>query len=98
MEVARIALPGEKGVRPVRQNDAVLAADGSCIGFVLSCAKVGDVQIALVFAKRDSIKEGTEIGAYYAVRGKSDKNEKIELGSKMIGQLKGKGLSRFARF
>jgi glycine hydroxymethyltransferase len=38
MQVARIELPGEKGVRPVRQSDGIIR-DGVCIGWVLSCAK-----------------------------------------------------------
>jgi glycine cleavage system T protein len=101
-EVVRIELPGEKGVRPVRQNDAVLNSDGLCIGWVLSCAKVGDKQIALAYVGRDSIKEGTGAGIYYAARSSSQvqngRKESVGRGEKVKADINGKGLSRFARF
>jgi glycine cleavage system T protein len=102
MEVARIELAGEKGVRPVRQNDAVLNGDGACIGSVLSCAKVGQKQIALIFVSRDNIKEGTDLGIYYLARScaqvQNGRRESVDRLERLKADIVGKGLSRFARF
>ena len=101
-EVARIELPGEKGVRPVRQNDAVLNSDGLCIGWVLSCAKVGEKQIALAYVGRDSVKEGTIVGVYYIARSsgqvQNGRKENVGRSERLKADIIGKGLSRFARF
>jgi glycine hydroxymethyltransferase len=101
-EVARIELAGEKGVRPVRQNDAALNSDGACIGSVLSCAKVGQKQIALIFASRDNIKEGTDLGIYYLARSSAQvqngRLESVDRLERLKPDIVGKGLSRFARF
>jgi glycine hydroxymethyltransferase len=101
-EVVRIELPGEKGVRPVRQNDAVLNSDGVCIGSVLSCAKVGEKQIALIFVGRDNIKEGTDLGIYYLARSSAQvqngRRESVDRLERLKADIVGKGLSRFARF
>jgi glycine cleavage system T protein len=102
MEVARIELPGEKGVRPVRQNDAVIDSSGSCIGWILSCAKVAYKQIALAYVGRDSIKEGTALGVYYIVRSSGQvlagRKKNIGKGERLDADITGKGLSRFAKF
>jgi glycine cleavage system T protein len=102
MEVARIELAGEKGIRPVRQNDAVLNSDGACIGSVLSCAKVGQKQIALVFVSRDNVKEGTDLGIYYLARSSAQvqngRRESVDRFERLKADIVGKGLSRFARF
>ncbi len=101
-EVVRIEVAGEKGVRPVRQNDAIIGTGGTCIGWVLSCAKVADKQIALVYVDRDSIKEGVAIGVYYVARNsgqvQNGKKENVGKGERVNADITGKGLSRFARF
>jgi len=61
MEVARVELPGEKGIRPVRQNDAVLNSDGQCTGWVLSCAKIKEKQIALVYSRKDRVEKAEHV-------------------------------------
>ncbi|MHC4322855.1 MAG: glycine cleavage system aminomethyltransferase GcvT [Planctomycetota bacterium] len=102
MEVARIELPGEKGVRPVRQNDAVLNGKGRCTGWVLSCAKIEEKQIALVYISREDAQQGNPVGLYYLARsrgqleqGRKDRAEKAE---HLNPDLAGVVLSRFEKF
>jgi len=97
MQVARIELPGQRGVRPVRQNDCVVDTDDECVGWVLSCAKVDDTQIALVYAKKGAAAEGGELSVHYAPR-KAGHAERARLGEKVDSDIQGKVLSRFARF
>jgi len=68
LSVCRLELPGDRGVRPVREKDAVLNGDGACIGWVLSCAKAEDKQVALACVEREEGKEGESVGIYYAAR------------------------------
>lgn len=101
MTVARIQLPGTKGIRPVRQNDAVLDTHGRCIGWVLSCAVIGEKQIALAYASRAYVQGNDAIGIYYSARserqirqGRKQNVEKCEL---LESDLTGEVLSRFAK-
>ncbi len=89
MKVARLELSGEKGVRPVRQNDAVIcpplarprsplcgeAGDGVCVGWVLSSATAGTRQIALVYMDKDKATEGNSVDVYYLARSESQINK-----------------------
>jgi glycine hydroxymethyltransferase len=101
MKVARIELSGEKGVRPVRQNDAVLV-NGICVGWVLSSAMAGNRQIGLVYAEKDKIAEGDPVGVYYLARSESQKRkgkkEIVKKGERLEADIAGKVLSRFEKF
>jgi len=100
-EVARIELPGAKGVRPVRSSDAVLDG-GECVGWVLSCAKVDDKQIALALVSRDVIKEGEIVGVYYLARNegqvKKGRKQEMKKSENAEADITGITLSRFAKF
>ncbi|MHC4842955.1 MAG: glycine cleavage system aminomethyltransferase GcvT [Planctomycetota bacterium] len=102
MEVVRIELPGAKGIRPVREDDGVLNEEGECVGWVLSCAKVQNKQIALVYVKRDSIKENTKVGVYYLARSQSQiqkgKKLAIKKDEKAEADITGMGVSRFEKY
>ncbi len=102
MEVARVELPGAKGIRPVKYNDAVLNGKGECTGWVLSCAKIKEKQIALVYMSKECTQQGNPVGLYYLARsqgqleqGRKDRVEKVEhLSPDLVGVV----LSRFERF
>jgi glycine hydroxymethyltransferase len=110
MQVARLELPGEKGIRPVRQNDPVLNGRGKCIGWVLSCAnapqlsssKSGDKQITLSYLARESAFEQSPIGIYYLARSENQigqgRRQNVELGQTIEPDLTGIIVSRFAKF
>jgi len=102
MKVARIELPAAKGIRPVRQNDGVLDRHGRCIGWILSCARTGESQIALAYADRESVKEDAAVGLYYLARSRSQiqqgRKQSIEKGELLEPDLTGKVLDRFAKF
>ncbi|MBN1796923.1 MAG: glycine cleavage system aminomethyltransferase GcvT [Sedimentisphaerales bacterium] len=102
MQVVRIELPGEKGIRPVRQNDGILDKDSKCIGYVLSCAKAGEKQIALAYIRKNYTEENTPVGIYYPARNKKQlengKKKSVETGDLLRADIEGKIISRFARF
>lgn len=102
MKIARIELPGTKGIRPVRQDDGVLDKQGRSIGWALSCARVGERQIALVYADRESMEENDAVGLYYSARSRSqiqqDRKQSIEKGELLEPDLTGKVVGRFAKF
>jgi glycine hydroxymethyltransferase len=101
MKVARIELSGEKGIRPIRQNDAVLVS-GVCVGWVLSSATAGNRQIGLVYAEKDKIAEGDPVGVYYLARSESQKSkgkkEAVKRGERLEADIAGTVLSRFEKF
>ena len=102
MKVARIELPGTKGIRPVRQNDGVLDKHGRSIGWVLSCARIGEKQIALVYVDRESLEENDVVGLYYSARSRSQiqqgRKQSIDKGELLEPDLTGKVVVRFAKF
>ena len=102
MQVARIELPGEKGIRPVRQHDGILDENGICIGWVLSCAGVGDKQITLAYISKEIAEENKPVGLYYLARSKSQiekgRKEKIEKNEKTEPDISGKIVTRFAKY
>jgi len=102
MKVARIELPGAKGIRPVRQNDGVLDKHGRSIGWVLSCARIGEKQIALVYVDRESLEENDAVGLYYSARSRSQiqqgRIQSIDKGELLEPDLTGKVMDRFAKF
>jgi len=102
MAVARVELPGEKGIRPVRQNDAVLNGEGQCTGWVLSCAKIEDKQIALVYMSKECTEQGNHVGLYYLARSRGQleqgRKDRVEKAEAVSPDLAGVVLSRFAKF
>ncbi len=102
MQVIRLALPGGKGIRPARFEDGILDQHGNCLGWLLSCAKVEDRQIALAYVQNGTLKEADPVGLFYLARRKKDKNvsrkTEIKQGEKVEPDLKGRVLPRFARF
>lgn len=102
MQVARIELSGQKGIRPARQHDGVLDEKGICIGWVLSCAGVGDKQIALVYISKEIAEENRDLGLYYLARSKSQiekgKKEKVEKNEKLEPDISAKIVTRYAKF
>ncbi len=102
MNVARIELPGAKGIRPVRQNDGVVDTDGICVGWVLSSAKAGEKQIALVYADKNQSHEKKEVGIYYLARSESQKSkgkkQNVDRGEKLEADITGRVVSRFEKF
>lgn len=102
MRIERIELPGEKGIRPVRQNDAILNSENVCIGWILSASKVKEKQIALAYSVKNSIKEGERIGVYYLARNKrqteSGKKDYVEKAEYVKADIIGTAVSRFENF
>ncbi|TSA54383.1 MAG: glycine cleavage system aminomethyltransferase GcvT [Planctomycetaceae bacterium] len=102
MKVVRIALPGEKGVRPARQNDGVLNSKGECAGWVLSCAKASEKQYSLCYVKIDEMNEGDKANVYYLARSKGQvengKKEKVQPGDILKANIDGEVVKRFERF
>jgi len=101
-EVVRLELPGQKGVRPVREADGVLDAAGVCRGWVLSCAKVGESQIALAYVQKGVLAAGAAAGIYYLARNaghvQQGRLEKVEMEQKLNADIEGKAVTRFAKF
>ncbi len=101
-EVARLKFDGSKGIRPIRQLDGILSDDGICIGQVLSCAGVNDKQIALALIKKQYNITGKSVGIYYLARNpghiQQGRKEKVNLGEKLIADIKGQVVERFEKF
>lgn len=102
MKVARIKLPGEKGIRPVRQNDGVLNKTGECIGWVLSCANAGENQVALVYVNKVSATENDPVGIYYLARSRNQiqqgRLQSVQKGQNLQPDITGTIVSRFEKF
>lgn len=102
MQVARLRVPGGKGIRPVRFNDAVLDSSGHCIGWISSCASVGQDQIGLAYVRSAQCRVGAAIGVYYLARGQAQgrqgRLQTVEIGQQLQPDLEGMILPRFAKF
>lgn len=102
MKVARIELPGTRGIRPVRRNDGVLNGRGNCVGWVLSCAKAGEKQFALCFVSKEAVKENEPVGVYYLARSRSQiqkgRKQSVQKGESLDADIVGMVVSRFAKF
>ena len=102
MKVVRLALAGQKGVRPVREDDGVLDERGRCTGWVLSSTKVADTQITLALVEKENISKDGKVGVYYLARSQSqiakEKLEKVDIGQQLDTDVEGTVLSRFERF
>ena len=101
MQLVRIAIEGKKGVRPVREHDALLK-DGKCVGWILSSAKSGATQIALCYVQKDSLQPEEIIGMYYMARSPrhvaQGKVEKAHLNQALEGDIEATVLSRFEKY
>jgi glycine cleavage system T protein len=101
-EVARLKFDGGKGVRPIRQLDGVLNADGVCIGYVLSCAAANEAQIALALIEKEYNLTGKPVGIYYTARNaghiQQGRKEKVNPGDKLAADIKGTTVERFEKF
>jgi len=102
MVIIRLQLPGTKGIRPVRQNDAVLDQQGECIGWITSCAKVEEKQFALAYVTRETLAEREPVGVYYVARSRRQleqgRKPGTARGDKLKADITGVVLSRFERF
>ena len=102
MQVARLELSAAKGVRPVRPQDPILDGQGACIGWILSSAKAGENQYALVYMARTAAQEGNAVGVYYLARSASQvqqgRYERMDKGQKAEADLTGTVVGRYAKF
>ena len=102
MKVARLELPGRKGIRPVRPNDGVLNNANKCIGWVLSCAKVDEKQFALVYVTGETVKQEDPVGIYYLARSRSQqrdgRKQSVQKDETLKADIVGTAVSRFAKF
>lgn len=100
--VARIELSGSKGVRPARDGDVIVGSTGRCVGSVLSCAKVGEKQIALAYVRKSTARPGEKVGLYYLARNKSQlqkgRKQSVELSQTVEADIAGEIVNRFAKF
>jgi glycine hydroxymethyltransferase len=101
-EIARLKFDGGKGIRPIRQFDGILNENGICIGYVLSCAGIGDKQIALALIEKQDNIIGNPLGVYYLARNaghiQQGRLEKVRIGDKLNTDLAGKAAERFEKF
>lgn len=101
-QVTRFEFAGRKGVRPLRQSDGILDDDGNCIGWILSCAKIEDKQIAIAYILSDKFEENGKVGGYYLARSQSQinkgKKDSVSIGDKLESDVSGIMVSRFERF
>jgi glycine cleavage system T protein len=102
MQVARLELSATKGVRPVRPEDPILDGQGACIGWILSSAKAGENQYALVYMARTAVQEGNVVGVYYLARSASQvqqgRYERMDKGQEAKADLAGTVVGRFEKF
>ncbi len=102
MKVVRLSLPGRKGVRPVREDDAVLDEQGTCVGWILSSTNVAKTQIALAYVQKDKCSIDDAASVYYLARSQSQaakgKLQSTDLGQQLAADIDGTVLTRFERF
>ncbi len=102
MQIQRLQLPGRSGVRPVRPNDAVVNHQNQCVGWILSCAKIDDSQIALALVKKQEFILGDSFGIYYIARNQrhvqQGKKQNVELNETVEPEIKGAVVERMAKF
>ncbi len=101
-QVVRVALPGGRGVRPVREQDPILDAQGTCQGWILSSAAANDQQIALAYVSKTLSEQGTPVGVYYLARSQGQiKKGRLEQATEqdtVKPDLEGQIVSRFEKF
>jgi len=101
-EVARLKFDAGPGIRPIRQFDGILNANGVCIGYVLSCAGINDKQIVLALIEKQYNIMGNSVGVYYLARNQGHiqqgRKEKVKAGESLAANLVGKVVERFEKF
>lgn len=101
-QVVRIAVPGGKGVRPVREHDPILDAEGTCQGWILSSAAAGEQQIALAYVDQSLAEPQTQVGIYYLARSQSQikkgRLEHVNKKDRCESDLQAHIISRFEKF
>ncbi len=101
-QVIRVALPGGKGIRPVREQDPVLDAQGACRGWILSSAAAQDQQIALAYVNKALSEQGTPVSVYYLARSQGQiKKGRLKCATEqefVKPDLEGQIVSRFEKF
>lgn len=101
-EIVRLQWPGRGGIRPVRPHDAVLDAQGCCIGWITSAAKVQEHQIALAYVARGRFAPQQPVGLFYVARTQKQRDqglpEHANMGETFPADLQGDVLKRFAKF
>jgi glycine hydroxymethyltransferase len=102
MSVCRMELSAARGVRPVRPDDPVLDAGGTCVGWLLSSAKVEAKQYALAYVATEAAQEGARLGAHYLARSPNQvqqgRRSSLDKGQRECADLAGTVVSRFAKF
>ncbi len=101
-QVVRVALPGGRGVRPVREQDPILDAQGTCQGWILSSAAANDQQVALAYVNKTLAAQETPVGVYYLARSqgqiKKGRLEQVTEQETVKPDLEGQIVSRFEKF
>ena len=102
MQVARIKISAAAGIRPVRQNDAVLDENDKCVGWILSCAKAGENQFALAYVQKEVAEENQSLGIYYLARSKKQiedgKKQSVQKSERLKKDIEAITVSRFEKF
>jgi glycine cleavage system T protein len=102
MQVQRLQLPGRSGVRPVRPHDAVLNSQNRCLGWILSCTKIDNTQIALAYVKKRETAVGNSVGIYYIARNErhiqQGKKQEVRLDETVLPDIRGAIVERTAKF
>jgi glycine cleavage system T protein len=100
--VVRVGLPGGRGVRPVREHDPILDAQGRCQGWILSSAAAADQQIALAYVDHGITEPDTPVGVYYAARSsgqvRKGRLDKVTKQNTLEPDIKGQIIARFENF
>jgi glycine hydroxymethyltransferase len=89
-------LEGKFGISPFE------AGYGWAIGWVLSCARIAEKQIALVYVGRESLEKNDVVGLYYSARSRSHiqqgRKQSIDKGELLEPDLTGRVVDRFDKF
>ena len=102
MEIVRLELPGQKGIRPARANDGVLDDGGRCVGWITSNAGIGQSQVALAYVARGAVTAGQNVGVYYlsrsAAQTQQGRKERVSINESLSAALTGNVVTRYAKF
>lgn len=102
MEIVRLELPGQKGIRPARANDGVLDDGGRCVGWITSNAGIGQSQVALAYVARGAVTAGQNVGVYYlsrsAAQTQQGRKERVSINESLSADLTGNVVTRYAKF
>lgn len=85
-KVMKFEFNGAKGIKPIRQDDAVINSEGKCCGYVLSCAGIDGIQKGLAIIYDYKNLQNKEIGVYYT----SKRKVNVKVSQETIIDIKGK--------